>query len=399
MKKIISILIIVILLSINICSFAVTKSELQNQQDNIQNKKDEAEEQLDGVQAELSQTMQEVQKLSESIAENEDKLVEINNKLADLEKEIDTAKAELQEAEANYAKQKDTLEERVLAQYKVGKTTYLDVLLNSSSLSNFISNYYLVKKIAKYDDELLNEIEQERIKIEETKKQLETKESEFKVEKANQEKTNVLLKNNKALKTSYVNKLNSDEKALQQKIDDYQKEMDQIEAEIKKIASSANNNTNGGGPIYTGGSLTWPCPGYSRISSYFGNRESPGGGVGSRNHKGIDMAAPHGVSILSAESGTVIKVSNTCSHDYPKTVATKCSCGGGYGNYVMINHGNGMVTIYAHMASISVSTGQTVSAGQQIGTVGSTGYSTGNHLHFGTLLNGIYVNPAPYLGM
>ena len=396
MKKVISILIITILLSFNVCSFAATKSELND----IKNKKNQAEEQLDDVQEELSATMKEVQKLSEAISENEEKLKEINTKLDNLEKEINTAKSDLNQAEANYAKQKDTLEERVIAQYKVGKTTYLDVLLNSTSLSNFISNYYLVGKIAKYDNELLNEIEQERIRIEEVKKQLEEKEAEFKVEKAEQEKTNVLLKNNKSLKTSYVNKLNADEKALQDKIDEYQRDMDAIEEEIRKAAAnSSSSSSSGGGKVYTGGQLIWPCPNYSRISSYFGNRESPGGGVGSRNHKGMDLAAPHGVSILAAAGGKVIKVSNTCTHDYRKTASTKCSCGGGYGNYLMVDHQNGMVTIYAHCATINVSTGQTVSAGQQIATVGCTGYSTGNHLHFGTLVNGTYVNPEPYLGM
>ena len=399
MKKIISILLVSILLSINICSFAATKSELNQQKNNIQNQKNEAEKDLDDVQAQLSQTMKEVQKLSESIAESEDKLKEINTKLKSLEQEINTAKAELNQAEANYAKQKDTLEERVIAQYKAGKTTYLDVLLNSTSFSNFISNYYLVGKIAKYDNELLNDIEEEKIKIEETKKQLEEKEAEFKVEKAEQEKTNVLLKNNKALKTSYVNKLSADEKALQDKIDEYQRDMDAIEEEIRKAASNSSSSSSGGGKVYTGGQLTWPCPNYSRISSYFGYRESPGGGVGSRNHKGMDLAAPHGVSILSAAAGKVIKVSNTCTHDYRKTAATKCSCGGGYGNYLMVDHENGLVTIYAHCATINVSVGQRVSAGQQIATVGCTGYSTGNHLHFGTLLNGTYVNPEPYLGM
>lgn len=395
-KKIMSILLIVILLGLSTCSFAVSSSDLQD----VKEKKKEAEGQLDNVQTEMSTTMQEIQKLSDSITENEAKLEEISTKLSNLQDEIDQTKQELEEAEANHEKQKDTLEERLIAQYKSGKTSYLDVLLNSTSLSNFISNYYLVGKIAKYDTQLLDEIEAEKERIAKTKEQLEEKESEFKVEKANQEKTNVLLKNSKAQKNTYIAKLSEDEKSLQQKIDDYQKEMDQIEAEIKRLAASASSSgSSGGGYVYTGGTLTWPCPGYSRISSYFGNRASPGGGVGSRNHKGIDMAASHGTSIVSAGAGTVLKVSNTCTHDYAKTVATKCSCGGGFGNYVMISHGNGLVTLYGHCSAIYVSQGQSVSAGQQIAAVGTTGYSTGSHLHFSVLVNGNYVDPAPYLGM
>ncbi len=120
-------------------------------------------------------------------------------------------------------------------------------------------------------------------------------------------------------------------------------------------------------------------------------------GIGSTNHKAIDLAAPHGSSILAAGSGTVILVSNSCTHDYPKNSRNNCGCGGGFGNYIEISHGNGLVTVYAHCSAIYVSTGQTVSAGQQIGAVGTTGHSTGSHLHFGMIKNGTYVDPLPYI--
>ena len=109
------------------------------------------------------------------------------------------------------------------------------------------------------------------------------------------------------------------------------------------------------------------------------------------------MAAPKGTSILAAESGTVISVYTGCTHNYGKTKS--CGCGGGYGNYIMINHGGGLVTLYGHCTSINVSTGSKVSRGDLIATVGTTGASTGYHLHFGVLLNGTYVNPAPYIGL
>ena len=121
------------------------------------------------------------------------------------------------------------------------------------------------------------------------------------------------------------------------------------------------------------------------------------GGIGSTNHKAIDLAAPHGSSILAAGAGTVIYVSNTCRHDYAKNSRNNCGCGGGFGNYMQISHGNGLVTVYAHCSAIYVSVGQTVTAGQQIGAVGCTGHSTGNHLHFGMIKNGTYVDPLPYI--
>ena len=165
---------------------------------------------------------------------------------------------------------------------------------------------------------------------------------------------------------------------------------------MRRIAAAAGNNSAFN---YTGGQLNMPCN-YTRISSRFGYRGSAAtGGVGSSNHKGVDFAAPKGNSIFAAEDGVVIKVSKTCTHNYAKTYRTRCSCGGGFGNYLMVSHGNGLVTLYGHCTDIYVSVGDVVSRGDTIATVGCTGYSTGNHLHFSVLLDGTYVDPAPYLGI
>ena len=273
----------------------------------------------------------------------------------------------------------------------MGTISYWDILLKPSSLLDFVSNLHIFDKIADYDNRLIETLEKEAKEIAAKKEELDTKKAKLKTAKANAEKENAKLKNARGIKNSKVANLSDQEKELQRLIDEFQRDMDAAEAEMSRIAASSS-----GGGTYSGGQLRVPCN-YTRISSYFGNRASPGGGVGSRNHKGLDLAAPHGTAIVAAESGTVIKVSNTCTHDYAKTVRTKCSCGGGYGNYVMISHGGGLVTLYGHCSSINVSNGQTVSAGQKIASVGTTGYSTGNHLHFGVLLNGTYVNPLPYL--
>ena len=124
----------------------------------------------------------------------------------------------------------------------------------------------------------------------------------------------------------------------------------------------------------------WPCPSYTRISSYFGPRQQPTAGA-STDHKGIDLAAPYGAAILASAAGTV-------------TTSTYSSSAG---NYIVIAHGNGMSTVYMHCSSLLVSVGQTVQQGQTIAKVGSTGYSTGNHLHFGVIKNGTYVNPLNYI--
>lgn len=388
-RKVVAILMIIVMcLSVNL-SFATSLNDQKNQtQNNIKNEKDK----LEGVQEEKSQTLSEIEALSDQISQSQEELDKLNDEVKELEASIKQIQEELNEAQTRQNEQQTALEKRVVAQYKTGSISYWDILLSPGSPLEFISNLHMFKKIAKYDNDLIDAIEKEKQTIQEKKDKLDEEKAKVKTAKASAEKENVKLKNAKAQKNSKIAQLSDQEKSIQAKIDEYQQEMDKIEAEMRRLAAASGGTSSGGGKVYTG-SLTWPCPGYKRISSGFGGRSSPGGGVGSRNHKGVDLAASRGTAIIAAESGTVIKVSNTCSHDYPKTVATKCGCGGGYGNYMMISHKDGLVTLYAHCSSINVSTGQSVSAGQKIGEVGCTGYSTGNHLHFGTLLNGKYVDP------
>ncbi|MBR3680335.1 MAG: M23 family metallopeptidase [Oscillospiraceae bacterium] len=141
-------------------------------------------------------------------------------------------------------------------------------------------------------------------------------------------------------------------------------------------------------PAYTGGKLAWPAPGFYYISSPFGSRWG-------RNHNGIDIAGGgiQGASATAAASGTVTKIYTGCSHNYKGF----CGCNYGWGNYVMVSHGNGLVTLYAHLQAVSVSVGDSVGTGTVVGKIGCTGNSTGFHLHFGVISNGSYVNPLNYL--
>ena len=398
-KKVISVIIALLLISVSIMSFAAnSQDQLQSEMQNIQNSIKEANTKIDGIKDKVDDAMKEIETLNAEISQKEDEIYTLNTELNSLNEEISVLTGKLEEEQKKYDTQYDTLCKRLVAQYKAGSVSYLDVLLNSKSLSNFISNYFLIGKIAEYDTDLLEKIKEQKTSLEKSKAELDEKQDQLEEKQAALNVEEIHLKNTKANKNKYVSQLSEEEKELQKEIDELNEQYKQKEREFQEIARKNANNS--GGYVYTGGELKWPCPGYTRISSTFGYRGSAAtGGVGSSNHKGIDMAAPHGTAILAAESGSVITVSNNCTHDYAKTAKTRCSCGGGYGNYIMISHGNGLVTLYGHCSSISVRVGQTVTKGQQIGTVGTTGYSTGNHLHFSVLLNGTYVNPAPYLGM
>ena len=369
LKKIIAVFItIVLMLSMTLTTFAATISE-------IEAKKEEAQDEQKEVQKEKSAVMKEVEKLTDSIEENEDKLGDINTQLVNLNKEIKDLQKELKEAQEAYAKQEGALEEKIVMDYEEGQTTYLDVLLNSKGILDFISNYYLISEIVEKDTDLLESIEEQQNKIENSKKKVEEKQKEVKTQKAEQEKINVVLANQKTQKQNKVSQLSAEEKKLAQEIDGYNKAI----RELEEAARRASQNSTG---KFVGGVMMWPCPAATRISSGFGYRNSPGG-IGSTNHKGIDMPAPSGSAIIAALDGKVIQTGYNKARGY----------------YIMLDHGGGVITLYQHglKGSTKVSVGQTVKQGQRIMGVGMTGYSTGYHLHFEVWKNGTPVDPKPYI--
>lgn len=395
-KKIVSIILVLILLSASVITFAADEDELKDKKNDLKNDIKETEQKIDQIQDKKDEAKSEIEKLNDEIAQKSYEVDVITEELNKLNREVSKIKVELEEEQKKYDDQYEALKSRMIAQYKIGSVSYLDVLLNASSLTDFISRYYIIEKVASYDSKMLDQIEEKKEKIETSKTELEKKQNEVKEKQSKLKLEEIKLSNKREVKNDYINQLSDEEKELEQEKDKLEKELKTTENELAEIARKAAAAAGGGGFVYTGGKIEWPCPNYSRISSYFGYRGSAAtGGVGSSNHKGIDIAAAKGNSIIAAEDGVVIKVSNTCSHNYAKTYKTRCKCGGGYGNYLMVSHGS-LVTIYAHCTSILVSNGQKVKRGQQIATVGCTGYSTGNHLHFGTLLNGTYVNPMQY---
>lgn len=374
LKKIVSLVIVIALIMQFMCfSYAASNSQISELNEKI----DEAQKQKDEVKSELSTAVSEVQNLAASIDENEDKLDAINNELTRLNKEITELKDELEKTEKEYKAQEEFLKEKLVMDFESGKATYLDVLLNSKSIVDFISKYYLVSEVLQNDNDLLDSIEEKKNKIEKDKTDLEEKQKEAKTQKAEQEKIKVVLANQKTQKQSKIAELTEQEKKLSSDIDAYRAEVRRIEAELSATANSAAAS----GKIYTGGEFLWPCPSYTKITSPYGYRNCPF--HGRELHSGIDMAAPYGSAILAAADGQVITAGWVNS----------------YGYTVMIYHGSGLTTIYAHCSSLLVSVGQTVTRGTQVARVGSTGDSTGNHLHFGVKLNGKYVSPNSYLGM
>lgn len=374
-KKFIMVLIVVLLICTAYSTInAENLSDLQAQKEQIKNELSSANENLEGLQVELTEALEEISKVEAQIAEGEAELEETTAKLEKLEKEIKEIQEKLNVIEQDYEKQKDMFEKRIVALYEMGETTYLDVLLSSKSITDFISNYYLIGEVAQYDSELLDTIEREKNKIEQIKEQITQKNDDLKLVKTSQEKTLIALENAKTIKNSYVNNLTQEEQEIKTKIDEYQSQLNSLDSKILILTTGEI------GEDYVGGEFLWPAPGYKTITSPFGTRFHPILHV-YRTHYGIDIGAPKGAYVVAANSGVVTTASYLSS----------------YGNAVIIDHGGGVSTVYAHGSEILTTVGTQVNKGDIIMKVGSTGLSTGPHLHFGVTVNGKYVNPMPYL--
>lgn len=376
-KKIIltCLLIVVVLVSFTTVVIADDLMDLQNRKNELNNQITEANEQVENIQIELTDTLKQIDNLDQKIETYQGQVDELNEKLETLQNQIKTAEEKLTNLENNYKIQRKTFQNRIVAQYEAGDVQYLDVLLSSNTLSEFISNYYLIGEIAKYDRNLLDNIDRQKNEIEKIKTTLTEREKNLKTVKENKEKTATALENAKVIKNSYAKQLTDNEKETQAKIAEYQRELDNLEAQIVTITSIKV------GEDYVGGEFAWPAPGYSTITSKYGMRVHPILKT-HRVHSGTDIAMPMGAYIIAANDGVVTKAG------YSST---------GYGNMVLIDHGGGVSTLYGHGSEILVQTGQTVKRGDIIMKAGSTGWSTGPHLHFEVRINGQHVDSLPYI--
>lgn len=234
--------------------FGLDITELETKRDEINAKKDEANTQIEEVQSELSATMQEVQELTEKIEKYEEEIAGLVEQETDLQANITDLEGKLKVSQESYNNQKDLLEERLILLYESGETSYLDVLLNSKNISDFISNYYLISEIAKYDIELLTDMENEKIKIANNKKEVEEKKETLRTARINKEKTNIVLENTRVIRNNYISQLTEEEKELQEKINIYNQELKKVESDILVLTTAGLTEE------YTGGAMAWPVP-------------------------------------------------------------------------------------------------------------------------------------------
>lgn len=356
----------------------VANKTLEEQKEEIENKLNESNIRLEYITGELSTSLQKVQELTDSITDYEQKYNQLQDQITSLEQEIANTDRSLAEIESEYERKDKLLRKRVVALYEDGNTSYLDVLLSSENLIDFLSNYYMLQQIIEFDNDLLDELEAQKQLIEQKKAKQEQKKMDLRVAKAKQGQMKILMENQKMLQENYAAKLSDEEKKLHEQIEKYKAE----QAEIEEMIQAAIQWSGGLAIQYTGGVMIWPVgiPG-TYITSPYGNRLHPIQGV-ERYHDGIDIGnAGFGAPVVAAADGIV-------------TYAGRM---GGYGNCVMINHGDGIVSLYGHGQEIKTTLGASVKQGDVIMAVGSTGNSTGPHLHFEIRKNGLPVDPIPFL--
>lgn len=356
----------------------------------------EAQDEKEQLEQELAAVQDTIRELKDSQGDIEQKVTELNQQLINISARITELENELTEksqdildtqAELEVAKQQETqqyedMKTRIQFMYENGQDTYLETLLSSRDIGEFLNAAEYISQIQSYDREKLTEYEETVEAIANMEAQLEAEYAELETLKATVESDKETVASLMRQKEIELEGIADDIDAAQSEADYYAAEIQAQEeliaaikrAEAEKAAAGVVDNP------YSGGAFVWPCPSSTRVTSDYGTRVSPTSGASS-NHKGIDIGAAGGADIVAAADGTV-------------KAATYSSAAG---NYVMIDHGGGLYTVYMHASALCVSPGQTVSAGQVIAKVGSTGISTGNHLHFGVSLNGSYVSPWGYL--
>lgn len=386
-----------------------TNAGIEDSKRKIEENKEKMEE-LQGQQSEIEEKLSElnqlksdaaayIQKLDGELASLEGQIQELGGQMTDKQAEIDVTSKALEEARQTEEAQYASMKLRIKYMYEQGNMSYLDMLVESSSFSDLLNKAEYIQQVSAYDRRKLDEyvatrediaakeeeLEAEYAALGSMKKQAEAKQSD--VEKLQADKQKELQSYNAKIQDANADlgEMQASIAGIQAAIQAEENNIAAIEAEMRRKEEEAKKQAQASGKTYETKSLgdlhfTWPLPASSRITSDFGARESPTEGASS-NHKGIDVSASTGSRIVAAESGTVVIATYSASA----------------GNYVMINHGGGVYSVYMHMSSIGVSVGQSVSRGDTVGAVGSTGYSTGPHLHFGLRVNGSYVNPRSYV--
>jgi len=395
LKSIIVFIIILILGAYSNISIAAKMGDLKDEKSKVQSKITSTEKKIEEVSKEKEDALSQVQKLITQISDYQADIDSLEEKITELKDKITENEKQIKEDEIEQEKQQKALEARLVAIYKSGKTSYLDFLLSSSNVMDFISNYYLYSEIIEYDNKMLDLLEEHRLKIEKEKAELEKNKKELDNSKVTLESKQKGLITMKKAKEEYAAELTGKEKKLEEELSELASHEQSINKRIielqrqydeEQARKRAEAATSGGASSYSGGGSSNYGFGYPVTNHHIGTGYGVAGRMwSSGHHTGVDFPVPSGTPVYSVGDGQVVDTG------YNRA----------YGNYVEIYHGNNIYSFYAHASSVIVSSGQYVTKGQQVMKSGKTGNVTGPHLHFEIRTPGPRyancVNPMNYL--
>ena len=362
-------------------SYAVSSSdvaELEDKADDLADRRDQLEDQIDNLKKQSDSALETKQAIDEQIDVTQQQIDNANALIAALDEQIAQKEAELSQAEQAEREQLALFKERIRAMEEAGTTSYIAILMKADNFSNLLSRAEIIQELMEYDQGVMDQLKEQHQKVEDAKGALEGDRAQQLAVQDALEKTKADLESQCQQAQELMDELQQNYSQLEDAYAKVEQEEDRVQQQIKDmLAELARQNASSG--VYVGGEYTWPAPGYYNITCPFGMRLHPILKV-YKMHTGIDIGAPKGAKIVAANAGTIIK----------STYSTA------YGNYVVISHGGGQATLYGHMSQRLVSEGDYVGKGDTIGLVGSTGYSTGNHLHFEIIIDGTQVNPENY---
>lgn len=313
-----------------------------------------------------------IAELERQISTVQREIKNLNSAVAMKQSSIEKTQTEIQEKEADLTERNRYLSNRLVRVFEMGQGGYLEVILGAESFTDMLTRFDMLSTIVKQDTNLITSIRQARTDLMRTKAALKQQQTELIAIRKNEQEKNLELAATSEIKEDYLKQIQNERKKYEQALNELEAESQQLQSLIRKMQS--------GGKYVGTGKFTWPAPGYKRVTSDYGMRYHPILKV-RKLHTGIDIGAPSGAKVMAADSGKVI---------YRGSL-------GGYGNVIIIDHGGGISTLYAHMSAFVAKNGQQIERGEQVGKVGSTGWSTGAHLHFEVRKNGTPVNPHSYV--
>ncbi len=374
MKYMLRLIALVVLISLTFTFFSASAKDINEVMDELK----QAERDLENIKDKLDDTTQkqeatagQLRELNNELDRTERQINTLENDMEEINISIAKREAELENASQDLESREDLLSKRVRTAYKHSSFNYISILFNATSLADFLSRFTIFKRLITVDKDIVEDIKAQKQFLEEETTRLKEEKQILQIQMQTIEYRKSEYQARSTQRAALLKQLEQDATEYEKALEELEQASKELTEMLKKMAESEVKGT---------GQMIWPTPGYARITSAYGNRIHP---ITRKNsfHTGIDIAISHSKPIVAADSGTVVYAGSY----------------GAYGLVVIVDHGNGISTLYAHTSRVLVDEGEGIAKGQTVALCGTSGLSTGPHLHFEVRLAGDHTNPLEYV--